>query len=367
MLLKQTLLATMLIGMFLFFCPDAWSGPMPEPKLITTSLQRADFVVLARLKSFVPDKTDINNAPLSESDKTVSDLALQAKGKYDFYTEKILKGKYLSSNDLHLHLPIISIYYYNYKFDLPMGSQVLLLLNKTQDNQLVPVDATLPLIPLGSNLVSSLPSKSLASSTVEDLVVSLMLSTLEDPLLRKVNMHLLRSVVNYQMPTKLRSLENDANEDFRDDVLYCLIINQQVQAIPLMAQLSRLRLKETGGAASVGAFEHLKTKEAVPYLNPLLIDISPFTRQTTAFALRKLADKTSIPYLFKALDQPDLQGITLYEVYATLHKVLPRLGTTKTVPAFMEHEDAVLAATRSWWSKHQKEFISETTSEPKKG
>ncbi len=365
MFLKQIFLVVTLVGMLLIFCTDAWSEPMPEPQLLSTSIQKADLVVLTRLEQFTPDKTDANNTLLSESQKVVSYLALHPAGSYDFHVMKVLKGNYSDPNDFRVPLPIISLYYYDYKFDLPAGCQVLLLL-KRENNQLVPVDETIPLIPLGSGQVSTSIPKLNGSFDVEHLVVSIMTSTLEDPSLRKVNMHLLRSVEDSQLPAKLTPLEKDADENFRDDVLYCSIINQQVQAIPLMAQLAELRLKETGGAASVGAFEHLKTKAAVPYLNPLLLNVSPFTRQATAFALRGLADRTSLPYLFKALEQPDTQGITLYEEYATLHRLLSRLGTTKSLPAFLDQREATLTATRLWWTKHQQEFMPEATSAPSK-
>lgn len=364
--MKTVYALTIVVVAFFICCYDARSEPVPQPQLLSTSVQRAKVVILSRLNRFIPDKSYIGEPELSSVQQVIALSNSYPSGEYELSPLKVLKGDYSNLRKLDIYLPAIAAYYYGGKVDLPVNSEVLLILDENSEHQLVPVDKTLPLIPLG--LVGSPSSLVKANNPpdVENEVVSMIASTFKEPLLRKVNIHLVRSVVNYQLPPKLTPFEEDIDEDLRDDVLYCLVINQQVKAIPLLAQLSETRLKQTGGAASVGAFQQLKTKEAVPYLNPLLLNVAPSTRQSTAFALRKLADRTSLPYLFKALELPDPQGITLYEEYATLHRLLSRLGTTKSLPVFLDQREAILKATLLWWTKHQQEFMPEAASAPSK-
>lgn len=348
-------------GLFLACCCIGWCGPMVAPKPLSASIHEADFVVIAKLSTFTPDKSS-DDAQVSQSQLVVDILASYPAGQYTFTSATFLKGNLPDKTRLRIHLPVVSAYYYDSKFTVPTGTCVLLLLKENEQSQLVPVDQTIPFVPLGSSGVFASAMKPVAPSRTENEVISVMLMTLDSPSTRKVNMHLLRSQVDNGISARITPYENDPDKDFRDDVLFCLIRNQQVQAIPLMAQLSASRFKETGGGASIGAFEYLKAKEAVPYLNPLLSSVSPSIRQSAALALRRLADKTSLPYLFNGLEQSDPQGVTLYEEYATLHRLLSRLGTTKSLPAFLDQREATLKATRSWWIKHQQEFMPKATS-----
>ncbi len=354
--MKHIQIFLIIVGLLVISCCSAWSDAVPQPQLLSSSIQEATVIVFGKLEDFVPREASTNTFPKSETLKAIALSASYSSGTYTLTSVQVVKGNVQNKKALQVVLPSILSFYYGSKVNLDKGSNVLLLFNRGTNGQLVPVDATIPIIPLG---FAKFPASVLASHSLQEansLVIKLVVSTLDESAVRKVNMYLLRSVVSDYLPAKLIPLENDPDTDFRDDVLHCLIINQQVQAIPLMAKLSELRLKETGGAASVGAFENLKTREAVPYLNPLLLNVSPFTRQATAFALRRLADRTSLPFLFKALEQPDPEGITLYEEYATLHRLLSRLGTTKSLPEFLDQKEATLHATQLWWSKHQQEF-----------
>lgn len=359
--MKRVFLLLIIAGLFLACCCNGWCGPMAAPKSLSASIHEADFIVIAKLGIFMPDKSS-NDAQVSQSQLVVNLLTSYPAGQYIFTPTASLKGNLFDKTRIRIHLPAISAYYYDSKFTIPAGTYVLLLLKEDEQSQMVPVDETVPLIPLGSSGAFASATKLVAPFRIEDEVISIILMTLNDPSARKVNMHLIRSQIDNQISARLIPFEDDPDEDFRDDVLFCLIRNQQVQAIPLLAQLSAFRFKETGGGASIGAFEYLKTKEAVPYLNPLLSSASPSIRQSAALALRRLGNKTSLPYLFDGLEQPDPQGVTLYEEYATLHRLISRLGPTKSLPTFLDERETTLAATRLWWSKHQREFIPETPS-----
>lgn len=365
-MLKKHTFNTLTGLLFFYTCSVAsWADQFPQPQPLSISIQKSQIIVLATLVNFKPDEDNVSTLGDSLPQSGMGSTGLHPPGLYNFDSIKVLKGNLSNESRLQLHLPAITGFYYGSNIPLPLGSKVLLLLNKT-NNRLAPIDETTPVVPLGLGAIPLLPPE--RTSELRESVVRLMLSTLDDPSIRKVNMHLLRTIESNQLPLKLTPLENDPDLSFRDDVLYCLIVNQEVKAIPLMAQLSEVRLKENGGAASVGSFEYLKTKKAVPYLNPLLLNVSPFTRQSAAFALRRLADATSINYLFEALNMslPDPQGITVYEEYATLHRLVPRLGTMKPFPYFLDHKETILKATHIWWSKHEQEFSIEAVPTPQK-
>ncbi len=333
----------------------SYAFPPPTAKPLPLILLQSDVIVLARINNYQPDNVldKAQNQQKTPTEQFIAQTAIKSPGIYTFTAIRKIKGDV--PNNFTVHIPIVSSAFYNDsepKFD--RDCFVLLFLHLETENGFVVTDEHLPFIPL-SKAVLSLDNT--RYKDVEDAVVDAMLATFDDPVLLRANLYLLRPVVNQRIPKIVSRYEHDPNLNVRNDALYCLIANQQVQAIPLMAELSTELLKANGGGASVGVFENLKTKDAVPYLNPLLEDASIFTRQSASFALRRLADRTSIPYLIQGLKMPDPQHITRYEIYVTLHRLIHTLGQTKDLPVFATNEDTELQPIYSWWEEHKRSII----------
>jgi hypothetical protein len=59
------------------------------------------------------------------------------------------------------------------------------------------------------------------------------------------------------------------------------------------------------------------------------------------------ADRTSVPYLVLALQDPD--PVVSYGAYALLHRLLKALGPSRTRPEFEANRDAETQPIYAWW------------------
>jgi HEAT repeat protein len=154
---------------------------------------------------------------------------------------------------------------------------------------------------------------------------------------------------------------NDPNSRIQDLALYCQAVNQQLDAIPRIAELERKLLpfeNTTGSSAkSLEALQKLQTPKAVPYLNPLLFEPSPYTRINAMMALRDLVDRTSIPYLLLALYDPD--DYVAYAAYGLLRHLIPNVAPARDWSLFEVQREAAIRPFLTWWKdelrgKHDK-------------
>jgi len=110
--------------------------------------------------------------------------------------------------------------------------------------------------------------------------------------------------------------------------------------------------------------KHLKPGEhpAIPavlpntpaLLNPLLFMPDTSTRRAVASKLARLGDKSSIPYLILALQDPDPQqnnGNVSYVAYKILHRLIPALGPAEANGAFAASPEAAKQPIYHWWQE----------------
>jgi len=102
--------------------------------------------------------------------------------------------------------------------------------------------------------------------------------------------------------------------------------------------------------ASVLALGHYQTREAVPYLNPLLFSSSYYVRINTMNALNHLADSSSIPYLLLAVRDPDYQHFIPESAYDLLHNMIPSLGPPQGRGYFFLNRSEETGKLYGWWN-----------------
>jgi HEAT repeat protein len=112
--------------------------------------------------------------------------------------------------------------------------------------------------------------------------------------------------------------------------------------------------------------KHLKPGEhpAIPaiipdtpaQLNPLLFIPDAATRQAVAAKLAQSGNASSIPYLVLALQDPDSE--VAFSAYKTLHRLIPALGSPRSLADFTASPAAISQPIYDWWrdellGKHQ--------------
>ena len=87
-------------------------------------------------------------------------------------------------------------------------------------------------------------------------------------------------------------------------------------------------------------------------LNPLLFIPDTPTRRAVADKLNRLGDRSSIPYLILAPQDPDPEpsgGCVSYVAYKTLHRLIPTLGPAEASGAFAASPEAAKQPIYHWW------------------
>lgn len=328
---------------------------MPASMPLPQTIVDAQVIVIGRIADCPPDLTYEQNAPakrvaLVGMDAMVAMTGLKPRGQYVFKVLRTIKGQCESS--LQLNMPqVLSSYYDNVKFQIKQDAIVLLFLKADASGQLLPVDPTVPFIPLPEKALSIPVTESSASP--ESQVIALMLASLDAPAVRHADLFLLRNSVDDRIPKAVSPYLNDADLRIQDIALYCMLTNQQVQFIPHVAKLERKLFPEEGrigsSAMSLLALGNLKTPAAVPYLNPLLFEPCEYSRLNAMLALRKLANRTSIPYFMLALRDPDPQNYIPYGAYSMLHKLIPGLGSHIDWQLFLIQRESASRPLYAWW------------------
>jgi len=360
---KVFLVSLMLVVMFhLYGKAFAFGLSMSQPLIQT--IAHSDAVLVAKLVDYTPDPTDQLPAATKTAtgqlvyageDAFIIVNRLKPRGQYTFELLEILKGQ--SEKTLQAQMPSLLAYYYgDARLKVELGDKVLLLLKRAVQNQWVPTDDTLPLIPLSADLPITdfqVSVQNESTAVVESRVLSLMLSGLVNPTLRQANVYLVRNTVNPQVVVGLAPYLNDDSADIQDSVLYGLATNQQVTVIPRIAALDKkmedYKSPMSRSAQSLETLQHFNTREALPYLNPLLFDTSRNIRINVILGLRTLADRTSIPYLLLALRDSDPQKFFAPEAARILHKLVPGSRKDQRDAAFWAHRNEDIQLVSTWW------------------
>ena len=325
--------------------------------------QTADVVLVAKISAYTRDPADkidfgkLNtvvirgkSVPFFTGMKAIEAITtIKLRGSYTFKTIHKIKGD--APDILQLDLPRISWLKYGGAQALRIneGDNVLLNLNRGADGKFTWVNQDAPFIKVGSK---DLILKKVEVNSPQQQVLDFIEQSFTDPVLRQANTYLLRSTQDTSLVSRLAPYLNDPNQRVRDNVLYCMAVNQQVAAIPRIAQLARemaLEGPQSGGAQAVTALEEYKAPAAVPYLNPMLFEANQYVRLNSVTALGNLADKSSIPYFLLALYDPEWQNAVAPSAAAMLHKLIPALGDYPTREVFLKQRKEWTARYWAWW------------------
>ena len=331
------------------FVGVAHASRVPRSLPLTTAIARAQVVVIGQVRDYLPDPAPPkqNKVRINDFAASIADATMQLSGAYQIEVTQTLKGEGEAAIQLRLP-PLVISYYDSDQVRAIKGDRVLLLLNKSPQGEWTPVDDTVPLIRLANEAQTS--AGETANGDVQSQVVDQMIASLRDPVLRPANAYLLRDVVSPALAQAMKNYINDPDLRTRDNALNCLAINQDVSAIPLIAQLDvEVARTKKGTSRCVMAISDYETPRAVPYLNALLFGPTYFPRYHAAYALRDLADRTSIPYLVLSLRSPDPQRSIPYNAYATLHRLIPELGPPKSLPYFETRSEPEIEPIYQWW------------------
>ncbi len=369
--MKRLFIYSLLLVILHFNKAQAFS--VTESKLLTQSIATADIVAVAKIIAS-PDKalrdfSRFKNLPpgvhIFPGEESFAYNNLKAAGTYTFEVTHTEKGQLLGK--IEVQLPIVLPSYLgdsSPKFN--SGENVLLLL-RSNNGVLTPVDATLPLIPLSQTLPTFT-----SNISVQQRVIKLMLASFDDLNARQANSYLLREVVEPSLVTALAPYINDANPRIRDNVVYNMIVNQQVSAIPLVAQRVHEALLDRSSADSARALRTLTVPQAIPFLNLLLIDSSRYLRfntvdaigqfETSAESNRRSFDRSSIPFLLLSMRDPETMSFVAQTSYALLYDFSPELGQAQGNFYFEKNRAVETQKLLNWWrdelsSKHPRELM----------
>lgn len=345
-----------LILVSLGFAQSAGAGYLPMPIGLSSSVAKSEAIALCKIDAMTPDAAASRPAritwPITNARVAVEYSAIQPTGNYSFTVIRAIKGS-LPQN-LQIQLPFVSPYYYGDKafkrdkqFKVQPGIYCILMLSKEGDHDWVPVDPTVPLIPMGDAL--KVPTD--LNSNPQSAVVSLILKTLDDPDLRLADACMLQKARGPDVLRALKSLASDSDDRVKAYALGSMAFNQDISAIPLIIELS----KKPGCSACADALEDYQNEDAVPALNAALDSAADYARVCAARALRRLADDSSIPYLLRALpgSRDDPQHFVSYEAYRTLHRLIrPAVPGPFDRAYFLGHRGLEIDKLISWLRDH---------------
>jgi hypothetical protein len=321
---------------------------MTEP--IPQAVSHSDLIIIGRLTRIDADQT----APPKYGGNPAH---MQATTSYVVTVETPLKGKPAS--------PVITVrasvpnrlYYGDPSFEVMEGRRYLFLLsNSGNGGEFIPIDRSLPMIFVSENAKATEVSEANNSTTPDPTaaILRLMLDSLADAKCRLSVMYLLRSFHDPAVISAARPFMDDPDLEMRQNALCCLAENQVIDAIPRIAEVEGIsQASGKGSSRSVTELEAYETPQATPSLNALLYDTrSSSTRVNAILALaqNRLADRSSIPYLMLALQDPEPQGLVAHTAHVQLHRIIPELGPPKDQRTFLKDpRDLEIKTVERWW------------------
>lgn len=344
-----------LVAVALLAAPVASSAYVfQKPQTIDTDVKSSLIVNVCRLVSFTPDADGASTAQTNEGfmfggDAAIAVYSRKPPGRYRLRTLATIKGEVLPTFDLRA-TRVLSVYYGDPGIDIRDGSTLLLFLTRDGDGQLVPADPTRPAIPLATDV--GLPTEAeVKRGNALGIVTKLLIGSLSEPGTRRSSAYLLRDMAGEDIVAALTPYAESPDLELAESALSCLAANQKVEAIPKIARLeAAMKRKGMGGSRVVTAIRQFRTPTAVPYLNQLLFDTnSDYTRINAAFTLLPMADRSSIPYLIVALQDPETQGAVSFTAYQALVPMLglPMAGLSEE--EFAKRRTEVISAANVWW------------------
>jgi len=356
----MTRLIFIAINLMLWGNVAAYAGFRSSPLSFNDSIDHANIIAVARVIGSSYTALNIENS--SSKMETVEQLS-----SYNLQVISLLKGKCPTS--LTLQVSLSDDRYFGVQ-EVPKGTIVLALMRVNAQGQYEPSDIDRTLIRLSDKQKLAYGNTNLS---LKAKCLSIVLSSLQDPAVRQENTLLIRDIVDPQLVGALVPYVGDASLDVQDNVLYNMIVNQQVTAIPRVVQLVRkIHARGRGGGSSIIALQRLEVPEAIPYLNPLLFEVLSGERLNAIMSIGKMAynvntkrqpfDRSSIPYLLIALRDPETQQVVAQSAYGILHIMNPELGSGEGSGYFYTKRENETKILLDWWrdelsGKHLRELV----------
>jgi len=325
----------------------AFASIRPKPETLAKIVDSVEVAFVAEIEDFTKDTPQTPVLGANTLQLLPTTYALQPRGTYTFRVIHNLKGN--SKKTLLVELPELQARSYDYaSLAIKKNNIVLVLLKHSPQGDLIAANPSLPLIPLAGHVAEITPKDSDLLKTI----LPYLLASLNLPELRQTLTYLLRPLKVLQVTTTLSNYVDDPNIEVQDNVLYNLIINQQVDAIPKLVPLAARLSKVGGSPASLTALRAIRKRGAAHYLHALLFERSYSIRLSAIFALDNVATKESIPYLILALRDPDPQHVIPASAYGILHRLASSLGTSAGYEYFIAHQDEEVEVLYEWWKRY---------------
>ena len=330
------------------------SSALPTSLPMSASIRSADLAAVVRLTHFHRTLNPGWWFPgLSMQHGDVAGFSwITLGGDYDFDTVQVIKGTIGASFTVSLP-PLFLRCYPEPGVKVSEGSRVMLLLKKDPTGTLVPVDLTLPLVPLGASEPPSRRGESVDDASIQAEIMTLIVASLGDPAVRAGNTFLLRNIRESRLPAALEPYVNDPDPHVRWNVLECFLQNNRVDAIPRAMTMERAATPGEGGDVA-DYFWTLSDRDAAPYLNPYVWDTSIQVRDLAVQGLGGCATRSSIPFLMLALRD---QAVCYRAFYAAM-KAIGTLGSPDETRYWSLHKEEERQLLWDWWTdemngKHQ--------------
>jgi hypothetical protein len=343
-------LAGGLLGM-----PSTGRGQTVEA--LNKSVEAATTIVVGRLDQYIAEpemmdrmvQEDLRSSPLITGNPSAIVMrTVQPRGTYVFTVTGTIIGH--PPQPLVVRLPRVmdaemAGLFSEHTLHIPLKGRYLLMMSGDEVKGFSPTSQA-PIAIDAKARVPKEPLKDAKPEAVLSAVVQVLTDSLEDPAARVRAAELLAGAKSDEALQAMRLLMNDADAGVRISALECMAENQDVTAIPIIGK----------GNLADGALEKYKTAAAIPYLNALVADApSQWTRLNAAMALRQMParDKSSIPFLIKALRDPENPN-TSSDAYYCLRDLIPGLPVPNRngTRGSARYEDTAGAA-QVWWADEE--------------
>jgi HEAT repeat protein len=343
-----------LVGLTVFIPIRSNSSALPTSMPLSATIRSADLAAVVRITRF---RQTLNPGwwfpGLSAQQGQVAGVFwITFGGEYDFDSLRVVKGAIGGAFTVSLP-PLFLRCYPEPGVKVSEGSRVLLLLKKNPAGTFVPVDLTLPLIPLGAGELPSRRGDSVDDASIQSEIMTLIVASLGDVAVRAGSTFLLRNFRDSRLPVALEPYVNDPDPHVRWNVLECFLQNNRVDAIPRAMTMERAATPGEGGDVA-DYFWTLSDRDAAPYLNPYVWDTSIQVRDLAVQGLGGCATRSSIPFLMLALRD---QAVCYRAFYAAM-KAIGTLGSPDETRYWSLHKEEERQLLWDWWTdemngKHQ--------------
>ncbi len=287
-----------------------------------------------------------NSVPKSEGEigKILFASQIRSAGSYDIVRSLTLKGDVEQDKVKFSAPPLSQLAYKSVSFRANPSDTVIIFLRRNKDDQLSVADDLLYFIPIDREVAG----EELSGSTSEKIRTLMMKSLAKGSFVQPL-IYLLQDMRGNEMISISAKLVNNKDAQIRDYALNNLAINQQVGAIPLIAEEGRAYAKDNRVPANaVFNLWQYKVPEAADSLQPLLFEPAYFFRDLALEPLSSTGNKDGIPYyILTLLDTRKEASSAVRSAY--ILKRLTKLPINFKGSAALADQQATFQQFISWW------------------